>query len=225
MVLPRWSSSWPWEWGKGSCPRPRSSAVSPGLGSLTGCQPGGIGGVAGMPQSGAARPFGGPLARPPAVSAGRSRVREAPGGGAGSGLSRCRGGDGGKRPVRGRGCRGDAPEQRRPGCRGRRENASQGKGAERARGFKSPCLGCPCQRKGPGLALAPVLHRSLAASPAGVGGVGKIPGGESCSLGGERRQQSPSAGGWTLFPAAGEVPYLLCCQWVLPHPAALPLAS
>lgn len=83
-----------------------------------------IGDVARMQQPGDARPFGGPLARPPAVSAGRSRVREAPGGGVGSGLSRYRGrgtaaGLEAGVKVSGRagcgswGCRGDAPERRR----------------------------------------------------------------------------------------------------------------
>lgn len=92
MVLLHWSSSWLWEWGEGSCPRSENSR-EPGARSPDPVPARWrIRDVAGVQQPGDARPFGGPLARPPAVSAGRSRVREAPGGGVGSGLSRYRGG-------------------------------------------------------------------------------------------------------------------------------------
>lgn len=91
MVLPRWSSTWLWGWGEGSR-SPSESSHEPGA-RCPDPVPARrrIGDVAGVQQPGDARPFGGPLARPPAVSAGRSPVREAPGGGVGSGLSRYRG--------------------------------------------------------------------------------------------------------------------------------------
>lgn len=137
MVLPRWSSTWLWGWGEGSR-SPSESSHEPGA-RCPDPVPARrrIGDVAGVQQPGDARPFGGPLAPPPAVSAGRSPVREAPGGGVGSGLSRYRGGL--RRPARGwdEGKRsGRAVGPLGPGCPCRRDSGSQGKGVGRCRGLK-----------------------------------------------------------------------------------------
>lgn len=97
--------------------------------------------------------------------------------------------DGGKRGVLG--APGGRAERRRQW-----ENASQGKGFPAVQGCKVPVLGLPVPREGPGLAGPSGPSKR----PPGDGDVGKIRAGESCCLGGVRRQQDPALALTPFFP-------------------------
>lgn len=204
MVLPRWGSG---------------SGFGDGVGVL--CQPGG--GSAMSPECSSPEmpvPSGDPrpaLPLSPPGGAGSGKPREAEPGrdfpGTAAGARRPGWGwDGGKPGVLG--APGGRAERRRQW-----ENRSQGKGTERSRDVKFLCSGCPSH----GRVLGSPVPLGRPSGHLGMGMLGRSGLERVAVLEGRRDSKTQR---WRLhpfFPAGGEVPYSLCCQWVLPHPAALSL--